>query len=444
MILEGPGDIAADAYVYAFPLVCMELTRRGATNVSAPSPSGRAPMNQFAHREAFADPSAARAACVSRPSVDTISSMMWFDVAREPIVIALPDLCDRYVVIELFDMWTDVFASIGTRTTGASARRITLADASWPGARALESSLVRSSTSRGWVVAHFRAGGRDELDAVHELQQAIRVAPLSASAQPFTWPQAAVNNRPATAGSTNDQIETMSVEQFFAVFADAMQASQPHANDQPILERMRCIGLEPGRRAGSADWTPEMREAVEAAGPAARQRIKRAAARPDTLLNGWRMNAGSGTYGTHYLRRAAMAYVGLGAPTPEDAVCPTAFNDEDGMPLQCGCAYTLHFAADELPPVRAFWSLTMYDHRQNLAANPIDRYALCSEDPIVYNADGSLDLYLQRHSPGDPREANWLPTPEEGPFTMTLRLYWPTNAVIDGQWQPPRIRRVSR
>lgn len=441
MIPEGPGEIAADAYVYAFPLVCLELTRRAATNVSAPSPTGRAPMNQFAHREAFADPGTTD---LIRPSADTISSTMWFDVAREPIVIALPDCHDRYVVVELYDMWMDVFASIGSRTTGTSARRVTLAGPAWTGGAAPGSALVRSPTPRGRIVAQFHADSRGDLDAVHELQQAIRVVPLSAAPGPFTWPQARVDARVSAAASMIDHIEALSVEEFFGIFADATDENPPHIIDQPIVERMRCIGLGPGKPLSLADATPELREAIEAAGPAARQRIKRAAARPDTLLNGWRMNIGSGTYGTHYLRRAAVAYSGLGASTPEDAVCPTAFNDGDGMPLQSGSAYTLHFAADELPPVRACWSLTMYDHRQHLAANAIERYAICSRDPIVYNADGSLDLRVQHHSPGDGREHNWLPTPEHGPFTMTLRLRCPTNAVIDGLWQPPRIRRVSR
>ncbi len=441
MILEGPRDIAADAYVYAFPLVCMELARRAATNVSAPAPSGRAPMNQFAHREGFADPTSTE---LVRPCADMISSALWFDVGREPIVIALPDFGERYVVFELHDLWTDVFASIGARTTGTSAQRITLAGPEWTGGGAPGSTLVRAPTATGWIVGRIQADGRGDLDAVHELQQVVRVAPLSAAATPYTWPQGAVDGRRQAHGSLIDQIESTSVEQFFALFANATRTNPPHANDQPILERMRRVGLEPGTPLALADAAPEMREAIEAAGPAARERIKRAAARPGSPLNGWRANLGAvGTYGTDYLRRAAVAYAGLDASTPEDAVCAAASSDCDGMPLESGAIYRLHFGADELPPVRAFWSLTMYDHRQRLAANVIDRYAIGSRDAIEHNADGSLDLYVQHRSPGDEHEANWLPTPEQGPFTMILRLHWPMHAILDGQWQPPRIRRVS-
>ncbi len=441
MTPDGPREIAGDAYVYAFPLVCMELVRRTATNVSAPSPNGRAPMNQFAHREAFAD---ATSTDLVRPSADTISSAMWFDVAREPIVIALPDFGDRYAVFELHDMWTDVFASIGARTTGTSAQRITLASPTWAGDRAPGSELLRAPTTSGWIAGRIQAGGRGDLDAVHELQQAIHVAPLSAAAAPYTWPQGVVDSRMHPHGSTIDQIERTSSEQFFALFTDTLEGSLPHANDQPILVRMGRIGLAPGKRLLLAHAAPEIRDAIEAAGPAARERIKRAAARPAALFNGWRANLGTiGTYGTDYLRRAAVALAGLDASTPEDAVCFTAVNDGEGRPLLSESVYRLHFAADGLPPFRAFWSLTMYDHRQNLAANALDRYAVGSRDALARNADGSLDLFVQCRSPGDEHEPNWLPSPEHGPFSMTLRLHWPMHAVLDGQWQPPRIRRVS-
>ena len=304
---------------------------------------------------------------------------------------------------------------------------------------------MRAPTATGWIVGWIQADGRGDLDAVHDLQQAIRVAPLSAAATPHTWPQGAVDGRRQAHGSLIDQIESTSVEQFFTLFADATRTNPPHANDQPILERMRRIGLGPGMRLALADAAPEMRGSIEAAGPTARDRIKRAAARPGSMVNGWRTNRGAvGTYGADYLHRAAVAYAGLDASTPEDVACLSASNDGDGMPLESEAIYRLHFGADELPPVRAFWSVTMYDHRQRLAANMIDRYAIGSRDALAYDTGGSLDLYVQHRSPGDEHEANWLPTPEHGPFTMILRLHWPTQAILDGQWRPPRIQRMSR
>ena len=147
-----------------------------------------------------------------------------------------------------------------------------------------------------------------------------------------------------------------------------------------------------------------------------------------------------GTYGTDYLQRAAVAYAGLGAAVPDDAVSATAFADADGQPLTGEGSYVLHFGKDQLPPARASWSLTLYDDKQRLAANPANRYAVSDRDKLWFNDDGSLDIYVQRKSPGMDKETNWLPTPAGGPFTLTLRLYWPKPEALKGIWAPPSLR----
>ena len=153
---------------------------------------------------------------------------------------------------------------------------------------------------------------------------------------------------------------------------------------------------------------------------------------------GWRSNlAKIGTYGADYLGRAGIAIVGLGSNTIEDSVYPTAFTDAEGKPFSSDSRYILHFNKDQVPPVRAFWSLTMYTEEQRLAANPIDRFALGDRDKLAFNPDGSLDLYIQRESPGRDKESNWLPAPASGSFTMNLRLYWPKAQVLDRHVGPP-------
>ena len=143
------------------------------------------------------------------------------------------------------------------------------------------------------------------------------------------------------------------------------------------------------------------------------------------------------------MTRAGVAYAGLGANTIEDAVYPTAFADADGKPFSSESRYILHFNKDQIPPVRAFWSLTMYNEKQLLSANPIDRYAIGDRDKLTFNPDGSLDLYIQRDSPGQDKEANWLPAPKSGPFTMNMRLYWPKPEVLDGSWMPTGVTLVQ-
>jgi hypothetical protein len=149
-----------------------------------------------------------------------------------------------------------------------------------------------------------------------------------------------------------------------------------------------------------------------------------------------------GVYGTYYLKRAIVAMVGLGANLPEDAVYPLNAGDADGRPLSGASKYVLHFAKNEIPPVGAFWSVTLYDKDGFPTANALNRNAIGDRDALKFNADGSLDLYFQNESPGADKDSNWLPAPT-GAFNLTMRLYAPKPAVLDGRWAPPAIRRVA-
>ncbi len=170
--------------------------------------------------------------------------------------------------------------------------------------------------------------------------------------------------------------------------------------------------------------------------------MRRRAAALAPPVNGWQMvTEALGVYGNAYLRRAVVAMVGLGANQPEDAVYPLLIADADRRPLDGANDYVLHFEADELPPVGAFWSVTMYDEDGFQAANPINRFAIGDRDELTFGADGSLDLYLQHEKPGGGKESNWVPAPR-GPLGVTMRLYAPEPQVLDGRWVPPAVRRV--
>ena len=241
-----------------------------------------------------------------------------------------------------------------------------------------------------------------------------------------------------------EAVEKMSAAEFFALFAELMKANPPHANDYPVVHRMARIGIEPGKSFSLAAASPEARQALEAAAPAAMQLIKQGLTRVGVRQNGWRTNLSNiGTYGTDYRARAGIAFGGLGANPVEDAIYPSAFADADGKPFSSDNRYVLRFSREQIPPARAFWSLTMYDQRQFFAANPINRFAIGDRDKLKFNADGSLELYIQRASPGADKESNWLPAPASGPFTMNLRLYWPKPEALDGSWAPPPVRRVE-
>jgi hypothetical protein len=437
-------EIAMDALIYAYPLVLMEMTRRAQTNVEEATTTGTAPMNQFSHIAAFPDPNFT---LVVRPNADTLYSMLWFDVSKEPLVINVPDSCGRYYLLQLLDMWTDVFESIGPRTTGTAGQRFMIASPTWTGNPPAGAAIVRSPTSIGWLICRTQTNGVADYPNVHAFQRGITAVPLSQAANPesYVLPCGTVRDAWVAQLPPVEQVEHMNAETFLTTFGHASRGNPPHANDYPVLHRMRRVGLEPGKTFSFGESSIELRRAIAEAWPEALARIKASMTRLGTSVNGWRINlTGAGTYGASYLQRAAVAYAGLGANTVDDAVYPAAFTDADGDELSSDARYVIHFDKGQLPPVRAFWSLTMYDARQLFAANPLDRFAVGDRDALAINDDGSLDIYIQQTAPADGNQANWLPAPANGPFSLVLRLYWPTAAVTSGAWQPPPICRVIR
>jgi hypothetical protein len=432
-------EIARDAYIYAYPMLVMEMTRRVGTNVAKPE-GARAPMNQIANVREFPTPAFTD---VVRPNADTLYSVMFFDVSKDPMVFSVPDSGGRYYLLPMLDMWTDVFAVPGKRTTGAGAQTFAVVGPHWQGKLPQGIEAIRSPTSTVFMLGRTQTNGTADYPAVHKFQDGLKAVPLSHYGKPYTPPKGTVNAA-QDMSSPSGQVHKMDAATFFATFAELLKTNPPHANDYPILARLKRIGIEPGKSFSLASARPEVQRALTAAMPDAQQDIEAVMHRSGVLANGWRTNLTAiGTYGTDYLHRAGIAYAGLGANPIEDAVYPSLFADASGEPLRSDRRYQLHFGKDQIPPVRAFWSLTMYDDRQLFAANPIDRYAIGDRDKLSFNPDGSLDLYIQRDSPGADKEPNWLPTPASGNFTMNLRLYWPKSDVLEGTWMPPPVLPVD-
>lgn len=414
-----------------------EVTTRIGKNVELPVGTS-APLNQFGHMREFPDP---MFTIVVRPNADTLYSSLGYDVTKEPLIISIPTSGDRYFLLPFLDMWSDVFAVPGTRTTGNEAQTFAIVGPNWKGKLPKGVKEYRSPTGRGLLIGRTQTNGKADYEAVRQFQDGMRAVPLSGYGKLYTPPKGKVNPNQDTSPPP-DQIERMDAATFFALFAESMKDNPPHANDYPILDRMKRIGIEPGKSFSLAAAPKEVQEALNIAPVFALKQIKAAWTNAGILANGWRTNLTTiGTYGTDYLRRAGVAYGGYGANTVDDAVYPTGFADADGQPFDSGKCYVLHFDKDRIPPVRGFWSLTMYDERQLFTPNPIGRYAIGDRDKLAFNADGSLDLYVQRASPGKDKESNWLPAPGQGSFTMNLRLYWPKPQVLDGSWTPPPVTR---
>jgi hypothetical protein len=235
----------------------------------------------------------------------------------------------------------------------------------------------------------------------------------------------------------------MSADRFFTYAAELLKANSPHITDQPILARMKRIGIEPGKNLEFDKLDPTVRKALASVPEEAQKLMKWKLPTLARVANGWLMSTDTmGVYGNYYLKRAIVAQEGLGANLPEDAIYPMNLGDETGKPLDGTNKYTIHFDKASLPPVEAFWSVTLYDAEGFQVPNVLNRFAVSSWMPFKYNPDGSLDLYFQYESPGKDKEANWLPTPKGG-FNLTMRLYAPKSDALIGKWNPPAVKRVE-
>ncbi|WES65995.1 DUF1254 domain-containing protein [Microbacter sp. GSS18] len=420
--------IAVEGYHYFYPLILMDATQRVATGGG----SGGT-VNSFVHKRAF-PPGDFRD--VVRPNFDTLYSTAWLDLRDGPQVLTVGEPVRRFFMLPLLDMWTDVFAVIGTRTTGDDAGEYAIVPPGWSGALPHGMARIDAPTSRVWVLGRTQTNGVADYPAVHAVQDCFDVRPLAGRQHPAE-PEASHD-----AVAPVDHVAALSGVEFFARAAELLTVDPPHLTDQPILSRLRRLGIEPGRPFDAGGSSPEVLAAMSAAPKEAVARMAVAIGSATPTVNGWSTRrAGIGVYGTDYLIRAAVAMIGLGANLPEDALYPLLATDEDGHEPVGEKDYVLHFDADELPPVDAFWSLTMYDGEGFTVPNRLDRYALGDRDPLVYADDGALDLLISRTSPGGPAEANWLPSPP-GPLGLTLRLYGPRPEALDGRWNPPTLRRA--
>jgi hypothetical protein len=379
---------------------------------------------------------------VVRPNFDTLYSSAFLDLTKEPVVVSAPDTVGRYYMLPMLDMWTDVFASPGSRTTGTGAAEYLLTPPGWTGTVPTGMTRIGSPTPYVWIIGRTQTDGPPDYDAVHKIQAGYKATPLSEWGKPTKAAEAKIDPSVDMKTPPKLQVDAMSAGKYFAYAADLLRVNPPHITDEPIVARMKRIGIEPGKRFDMEKLDPSIREALAAA-PAGAQKLM-AAKLPKLarVVNGWQMNTDTlGVYGNYYLKRAIIAQVGLGANVPEDAVYPINLGDQDGRPLEGSNRYALHFDKGAAPPAGAFWSVTLYDQDGFPVANPHNRFAVSSWMNLRQNPDGSLDLYIQHESPGLDKEANWLPAPK-GPFNLTMRVYEPRSEALTGDWSPPPVNRM--
>jgi hypothetical protein len=442
--------IGVDAYVYFYPLLSMDVTRRQLTNVNAGPGAIGGPANQFNNILEFPP---ADLKVVVRPNFDTLYSSGWLDLTKEPVVVSAPDTGARYYLLPMLDMWTDVFASPGWRTTGTAAGHFLIAPPNWrPDLRVKFDEFklpegtqrIDAPTPYVWIIGRTKTDGPPDYEAVHKVQDGYKITLLSEWGKDSKPAEVKIDPSIDMKTSPKVQVDTMPADRYFNYAAELLKVIPPHSTDEPILARMRRIGIEPGKSFDLSKADPAVQKALATVPQDAQALMLWKLKTLARVANGWSMNTDTmGVYGNYYLKRAIVAQQGLGANLPEDAIYPLNLADENGQPLDGKNNYTIHFDKAEIPPVHAFRSVTLYDDKGFQVANSINRFAVSSWMPFVYNADGSLDLYFQHESPGRDKEWNWLPAPE-GPYNLTMRLYAPEPDALTGKWNPPPVTKAMQ
>jgi hypothetical protein len=426
--------LGAETYIYGYPLVIMDATRSNSALTIGPE-------NQLRRVRQFPD---ANFHEVVRPNADTLYTSGFIDMAQGPWVFEMAANSQRYEVMPFMDAWTNVFAAPGTRTLGAAGARLLLAGPLWQGSVPAGLTLVRAPTQMVWLIGRTQTNGVADYPLVHRLQDGIKLRSLSDwLADPDAAEKVSSGWQPAQSKPMPplEQMRSMSTETFFSRFSMLLVNNPPTAADGAMLLKLERIGLKAGQPpawgvlerwcVGLGRWIADFKVASE---------LKK----PPALVRGWQTPPATlGNYGTDYNTRAVVAMIGLGANLPADAMYPNARVDVNGQALDGGHRYRLHFKAGELPPVNAFWSVTAYGADDFFINNPLQRFALGDRDPLLLNADGSLDLLVQATPPEGDMKKNWLPVKPGQAFLLNARLYWPKATALKGQWGMPAVERVD-
>ena len=434
---EGGGYLLGEEeYVYGFPLVMMDVTREVLT-ATPKAGEYSAPINQFARIRTYVDPDYDN---VVRISVNSLWSFAFLDLDQEPMIVSVPDAGDRYLVAQAMNMWTDDFASVGTRTPATKSGDFLIAGPKWSGtAPEGIKETFRSSTRYAMILVQISAESPKDFPAINALQDKLKVTPLSAWGKPYTPPETVpVDPNVDLTATPFDQVRLMTGERFFKRLAKVLKDNPPYAADSRQVRRLELMGVEAGKEFDPDKIDQQVRKGIN---EAPWNVWKELAEGPYTMsaTNGWFNFPNLGRYGTDYNTRAFIAYAGLGALTSADCIYPTAFVDGDGHALDAAYNYVMHFPKDGLPPsASGVWSISPY--RENFyVRNALNRYGILSSMPLKYNADGSLDIYIQAKSPGSDKESNWLPTPPSGMFNLTVRVYQPKQEAVDGTYKLPPV-----
>lgn len=424
----------AEAYLFSYPLVLMDLTRSGMAVDANPERGS----NHLYHMRFFPDHSFRN---VVRPNNDTLYSITWFDLQQQPMIITVPAI-DRYYVLPFMDAWTNVFASIGTHSTGSQAGDYALVGPDWSGALPADVEKIQAPTNMVWMIGRIRVNSKEDVPTVAALQDQLAITPLDQWAEWQAYPATVVNpDKLSRSANPKAELDALTTEDFFNRLSYLMDAQPPAPADKEAVDNLANFSIFPGQEFVLQQVPPLQRKLLEIGMQLANQKLHEATESREASPkeNGWAVWRDTlGNYGTNYPVRAGVALAGLGALQPIEAVYPTTYVDSEGQFLNGQNSYRIHFPST--PPNDAFWSLTLYDVDGFLVENPLNRFTLGDRDSLQYNPDGSLDLLIQHTEPAT-GISNWLPAPT-GDFSLTLRIYRPSAELLDGQWVLPAVEKL--
>ena len=432
--------VGMEEYVYGFPLVIMDATRQVVTAVPKAG-EYYAPINQLLRMRSYVNPDYKVVVRISRNSLWSGGVM---DVGTEPMIVSIPDCKDVPLAVRWLNHWTDVFATAGSRTPEPYAGDYLVVGPGWSGAPpANMKKVLQSSTRYAWVLFEMAAKGPQDFPKIHALQDQLKITPLSAWGKSYTPPSnAPVDPTVDKTATPYDQVRLMTGEIFFKKLATLLKDNPPYPADSKMIERLKRIGVEPGKEFDPSKLDPAVRKGINEA-PA--EVWKRFVTGPFEMNapNGWINVLNIARFGTDYQTRAFVAYFGLLAGVKEDIIYPSAMVDGNGWALDGGHKYIQHWEKADLGVSQnGVWSISQY--RENFYVhNPIERYQVGSSMPLKYNPDGSLDVYIQANSPGPDRESNWLPLPPSGMVNLTIRIYNPKQEALDPAYKFPSVKRID-
>ncbi|TCR91047.1 DUF1254 domain-containing protein [Rhizobium sp. BK376] len=443
---EGRSDfwLAVDAYIYGYPLVTMEMTRRVVTNV--PKVKGtKGPMGQIIKLREYPDASFKD---VTAPNADTLYTTAFIDVEKEPWVFSIPDMKDRYFLFPMLDGWTTVFQVPGKRTTGGGAQTYAITGPGWKGELPDGVTEYKSPTSIVWILGRiYCTGTPEDYKEVHALQDECKLVPLSSYGKEWQPPLGKVDPKIDMKAAVRDQVNRMNAVEYFTLLAELLKANPPSDADADMVARMAEIGIVPGQDFDKSKLDAHFIKRIPEIAFGRIMLHFKASDGDIKDVNGWGYTTKTGIYGTDYVQRALIAAIGLGANRPEDAIYPTSTKSKDRVLARAYRGsenYILTFPKDQMPPVRGFWSITMYNDKYFFVENPLNRYSISARQDLKANPDGSVDIYIQNKSPGADKESNWLPAPKEK-FILMMRLYWPDDkspSILDGSWVIPSVTKA--